>query len=179
MRVAPEVGGKGRARPSRARLLGSGSILQQVVGAQSILAEKFGVAAEVYSVPSFQLLRRDALEVDRWNRLHPDAEARVPYVSQVLGPDGGPIVAATDWVKALPDMVSRWLPEPYVALGTDGFGRSDTREALRSHFEIDAPQIAAATLATLARCGALPASQATAAIKDLGIDPDKADPLSV
>ena len=131
---APAVGRD--AHP--ARLVGSGSILNQVLAARDILAERFGVAAEVYSAPSFPLLRRDALEAERWNRLHPDAKApRVPYVSQVLGPDGGPIVAATDWMKALPDMVSRWLPDYYVALGTDGFGRSDTREALRSLFEID------------------------------------------
>ena len=94
-------------------------------------------------------------------------------------PDGGPIIAATDWMKALPDMVSRWLPPHYVTLGTDGFGRSDTREALRSLFEIDPPHIAAATLAALARCGALPASAAAKAIKELGIDPDKTDPLAL
>ncbi len=171
--------GRGRARAPRARLVGSGSILQQVLAAQSLLAERFGVAAEVYSAPSFQLLRRDALEVDRWNRLHPTEEPRVPYVSQVLGPDGGPVVAATDWVKALPDLVARWLPDSYVSLGTDGFGRSDTREALRSFFEVDPPQIAAATLAELSRCGGLPAKRAAAAIKELGIDPDRMDPLSV
>jgi pyruvate dehydrogenase E1 component len=171
--------GRAKAKPPRARLVGSGSILQQVLAAQTLLAEQFGVAAEVYSAPSFQLLRRDALETDRWNRLHPADEPRVPYVSQVLGPDGGPIVAATDWVKALPDMVSRWLPDIYVSLGTDGFGRSDTREALRSFFEIDPPQIAAATLAALSRCGTLPAKRAAAAIRELGIDADKTDPLTV
>jgi pyruvate dehydrogenase E1 component len=179
LREAPSVGGKGRSRAARARLIGSGSILNQVIAAQGILAEKFGVEAEVYSAPSFPLLRRDALEADRWTRLHPDQEPRVPYVSQVLGPDGGPIVAATDWVKALPDMVARWLPDSYVSLGTDGFGRSDTREALRGFFEIDPPQIAAATLAALARCGSIPASRAVEAMGELGIDPDKLDPLTV
>ena len=93
--------------------------------------------------------------------------------------DGGPIVAATDWMKALPDMVSRWLPPHYVALGTDGFGRSDTREDLRALFEIDPPHIAAATMVSLARCGAMPASQAAKAIKTLGIDPEKTDPLAL
>ena len=178
LREAPKVGGKGKGAAPRARLVGSGSILQGVIAAQEILAERFGVAAEVYSAPSFSLLRRDALETDRWNRLHPASEARVPYVSEVLGPDGGPIVAATDWTKALPDMVARWLPAPYISLGTDGFGRSDTREALRAHFEIDPPQIAAATLAGLARCGSVTASRAAAAIKELGLDPDKVDPLA-
>ena len=173
---APTVG-KG-AHP--ARLLGSGSILQQVLAARDLLAERFGVAAEVYSAPSFPLLRRDALEAERWNRLHPDAKTqRIPYVSTILGPDGGPIVAATDWMKALPDMVARWLPSDYVALGTDGFGRSDTRENLRAMFEIDPPHIAAATMVSLARAGTIPTSRAAKAIKELGIDPDKTDPLAL
>ncbi len=173
---APDLG-KG-ANP--ARLVGSGSILQQVLAARDLLADKFGVAAEIYSAPSFPLLRRDALETERWNRLHPDAKsARVPHVSTILPHDGGPIVAATDWMKALPDMVSRWLPPHYVALGTDGFGRSDTRENLRSLFEIDPPHIAAATMVALARCSAIPVSQAGKAIKTLGIDPDKTDPLAL
>jgi pyruvate dehydrogenase E1 component len=169
---APDLGRKAH----RARLVGSGSILQQVVAAQALLAEKFGIAAEVYSAPSFPLLRRDALDVERWNRLHPTETPKVPYVSTVLGPDGGPIVAATDWLKALPDMVSRWLPPYYVSLGTDGFGRSGTRDDLRALFEIDPPHIAAATVAELARCGALPAEKAGAAIADLGIDPEKLNP---
>jgi pyruvate dehydrogenase E1 component len=175
LREAPDLGRKAQV----ARLVGSGSILQQVVTAQAMLAEKFGIAAEVYSAPSFPLLRRDALAAERWNRLHPTETARVPYVSKVLGPDGGPIVAATDWLKALPDLVSRWLPPYYVALGTDGFGRSDTREALRSLFEIDPPHIAAATLVELVRCGSMPADKAAAAIRELGIDPDKLDPAAL
>jgi pyruvate dehydrogenase E1 component len=174
--AAPDVGPD--AHP--ARLVGSGSILQQILAARDILAERFGVAAEVYSAPSFQALRRDALAVERWNRLHPDAKAaRVPYVSTILPHDGGPIVAATDWMKALPDMVARWLPSHYLALGTDGFGRSDTREDLRALFEIDPAHIAAATLVALVRCGALPASRAAKAIHELGIDPDKTDPLAL
>jgi pyruvate dehydrogenase E1 component len=175
LREAPDLGRKAH----RARLVGSGSILQQVLGAQELLAEKFGIAAEIYSAPSFPLLRRDALEAERWNRLHPDKEPRVPYVSTVLGPDGGPIIAATDWLKALPDMVARWLPPYYVSLGTDGFGRSDTREALRSLFEIDAAHVAAGTLAELARCAALPAAKAAAGIRELGIDPEKLDPVAL
>jgi pyruvate dehydrogenase E1 component len=173
---APEVG-KG-AHP--ARLVGSGSILQQVIAARDLLAEKFGVAAEVYSAPSFQLLRKDALETERWNRLHPDADQpRIPYVSQVLPHEGGPIVAATDWLKALPDMVSRWLPPYYVSLGTDGFGRSDTRENLRALFEIDPPHIAAATMVALVRCGALEPKVAAKAIRELGLDPEKVDPVAL
>ena len=174
--AAPEVG----KNAQETRLVGSGSILQQVLAARDLLAEKFGVAAEVYSAPSFPLLRRDALEADRWNRLHPDAKKpRVPYVSTILPADGRPIVAATDWLKALPDMVARWLPDYYLSLGTDGFGRSDTRENLRALFEIDPPHIAAATLAALARCGDIPASKAAAGIRELGIDPEKLDPVAL
>ncbi len=173
---APDLGRD--AHP--ARLVGSGAILQQVLAARDLLAEKHGVAAEVFSAPSFPLLRRDALETERWNRLHIDAKnARVPLVSRVLPFEGGPIVAASDWMKALPDMVSRWLPPHYLALGTDGFGRSDTREALRTLFEIDPPHIAAATLAALARCGAMEPAKAAKGIRALGIDPDKTDPLAL
>jgi pyruvate dehydrogenase E1 component len=162
------------------RLVGSGAILQQVIAARDLLAERFGIAAEIHSAPSFQLLRREALGAERWNRLHPEAKkARVPYVTQALPADGRPIIAASDWVKAWPDMVARWLPDYYLSLGTDGFGRSDTREALRALFEIDPPHIAAATLVALARCGDLPATKAAAAIRELGIDPDKLDPLAL
>jgi len=175
LREAPDLGRKAQV----ARLVGSGSILTQVVAAQALLAEKFGIAAEVFSAPSFPLLRRDALAAERWNRLHPTETPRVPYVSAVLGPDGGPIIAATDWLKALPDMVSRWLPSYYTALGTDGFGRSGTREDLRALFEIDPPQIAAATLAELARCGAMPGDKAVAAMRELGVDPEKLDPAAL
>ena len=172
---APDLGPKAH----RARLVGSGAILQQVIAARDLLAEQAGIAAEIYSAPSFPMLRRDALEAERWNRLHPAETARVPYVSTVLGPDGGPIVAATDWMKALPDMVARWLPPYYVSLGTDGFGRSDTREALRSLFEIDPPHIAAAALSELARCGAMPTAKAAKAIDALGVDPKKLDPAAL
>ena len=162
----------------RVRLIGSGSIMQQVIAARDLLAERFGIAAEIYSATSFQQLRHEALGVERWNRLHPEQPARVPYVSRVLGPDGGPIVVATDWIRSLPDMVARWLPEPYLALGTDGYGRSDTREALRDYFEIDPPHIAAAALTGLARGGDLAPATAAAMIAELGVDPEAADPLS-
>jgi pyruvate dehydrogenase E1 component len=160
------------------RLVGSGSILQQVLAARDLLAERFGIAADVYSATSFQELRRDAQATERWNRLNPERKPRVPYVSKVLGPDGGPIVIATDWIRQLPDMVARWLPQPYLALGTDGYGRSDTREALRSFFEIDPPHIAAAALSGLTRCGSYEPKAAARAIRELGVDPDAPDPLA-
>jgi pyruvate dehydrogenase E1 component len=163
----------------RVRLVGSGSILQQVLAARAILAERFDVAAEVYSAPSFQLLRRDALGVERWNRLHPEAPARIPYVASVLGPDGGPVVIASDWLKAIPDLVAPWLPAGTITLGTEGFGRSDTREALRALFEIDGPSIAGAAMVGLARSGGLAPERAAAAIRELGIDPEAAGPTSL
>ncbi|MCI0346264.1 MAG: pyruvate dehydrogenase (acetyl-transferring), homodimeric type [Chloroflexi bacterium] len=167
-----------KARP-QVRLVGSGSILQQVIAAQALLAEKLDVGAEVYSAPSFPLLRRDALEVERWNRLHPVEKPRTPYVATVLGPDGGPIVAASDWLHAIPDGVAPWIDAPFISLGTDGFGRSDTRESLRAYFEINPPSIAAAAMSALARAGAITGAKAAAAIKDLGVDPEKASPLSI
>jgi pyruvate dehydrogenase E1 component len=160
------------------RLVGSGSIMQQVLAARDLLADRFGIAAEVYSATSFQLLRNEALGIERWNRLHPDKAPRVPYVAQVLGPDGGPVIVATDWIKTLPDLVAPWAPQPYIVLGTDGFGRSDTREALRAHFEIDAPSIAGAALSGLARSGAYDPATAAAAIRELGLDPESPDALT-
>jgi pyruvate dehydrogenase E1 component len=162
----------------RVRLVGSGSILLQVIAARELLAEQFGIAAEVYSATSFPMLRRDALLVDRWNRLHPTEPAREPYVSTVLGTDGGPIVAATDWMKALPDLIRPWIEAPFVTLGTDGFGRSDTRDSLRAYFEIDPPSIAAAALSALAQSGDITAEAAAKGHADLGIDPEKVDPLT-
>jgi pyruvate dehydrogenase E1 component len=172
--AAPELP---KAAP-KVRLIGSGSILLQVIAAQALLAERLGVAAEVYSAPSFTLLRRDALIADRWNRLHPAKKAKVPYVATVLGAKGGPIVAASDWLKAIPQLVAPWIDAPFTALGTDGFGRSDTRESLRSYFEIDAPAIAAAAMSALASSGDVTTEAAEEAIHDLGVDPEKADPLT-
>ena len=130
----------------------------------------------MFSAPSFPLLRRDALDADRWNRLHPADSPRVPYVTEVLGATGGPVVAATDWMATLPQGVAPWVPATFVALGTDGFGRRATRESLRAYFEVDAANVAAAAMAALARDGAITGAEAAAAIAALGIDPDKADP---
>jgi len=177
-KIAGRNGSKGKAAPT-VRLVGSGSILLQVLAAQQLLAEKLGIAAEVYSAPSWPMLRRDALAVDRWNRLHPTEKPRVPFVATVLGPKGGPIVAASDWMKALPDLVRPWIAAPFETLGTDGFGRSDTRDSLRSWFEIDPPSIAGAALSALARAGDITPQAAATGLADLGIDPEKADPLEV
>eukprot|EP01062_Namystynia_karyoxenos_P023191 TRINITY_DN1891_c0_g1_i2.p1 TRINITY_DN1891_c0_g1~~TRINITY_DN1891_c0_g1_i2.p1 ORF type:complete len:956 (+),score=326.66 TRINITY_DN1891_c0_g1_i2:93-2870(+) len=154
------------------QLLGSGTILQEALRAQELLAAH-GVAADVWSVTSYQMLRRDALEVDRANRLSPQEAEKTPYVRAALSRgSGGPVVAATDFVSAVPDMIARWVPG-MVALGTDGYGRSDTRRALRRHFEVDAESIAAAALSRLARDGAMEPAAAAEAMRALGVTPEK------
>jgi pyruvate dehydrogenase E1 component len=160
----------------RVQLLGSGVLLKDVLRAQQILAEKFAVAADVWSAPSFVQLRRDALECDRWNLLHPEAEEKVPYVVTQLGTTEGPIVATTDYMRAVPEMIANWFPGRFTALGTDGFGRSDTRKALRRHFEVDAEHTAFASLYQLSKAGKFPKKDLAKAIKELGIDPAKVDP---
>jgi pyruvate dehydrogenase E1 component len=164
------------ARPLRAQLLGSGTMMAQVLRAQEILLEKYGVAADAWSATSYGELRREALSVERWNRLHPGEKPRVPHVTQLLTPTEGPIVASTDFMKAVPDMVGRWVPRDFTILGTDGFGRSDTREVLRRFFEVDAEHIVVATLSALVRAGKCDAASAVAAIGEYGINPEAPDP---
>ncbi len=160
----------------RAQLLGSGPILPYVVKAQELLAE-FGVAADVWSATSYKELRREALACERWNLLHPTQPPRVSYLEQVLRDAEGVFVAASDYMKAVPEMIARWVPGGLHPLGTDGFGRSNTRAALRRHFEVDAECITVATLGQLARKGQVKPSVVKDAIKKLGIDPEKADPV--
>jgi pyruvate dehydrogenase E1 component len=171
VRTAPKKGAK-----IRAQLLGSGAILNEVLTAQEMLADRYKVAADVWSVTSYQELYRDGHAVERWNRTHPQETPRVPYVTQCLGKADGAIVAASDYVKALPDSIDRWLPRPLTSLGTDGFGRSENRASLRDFFEVDAKYIVVSALAALARDGALDAAVVDKAIKDLGINPDKPNP---
>jgi pyruvate dehydrogenase E1 component len=161
----------------RAQLLGSGPILNEVVKAQEILAERYRIAADVWSVTSYKELRRDALNAERWNLLHPTEEPHVPYISQSLRDAPGVIVAASDYVKTLPDSVARWMPRTPVSLGTDGFGRSDGRAALRDFFEVDARYITLATLYALAREGQMPLKDVQKALSDLEIDPEKLNPM--
>jgi pyruvate dehydrogenase E1 component len=162
--------------PAAAQLLGSGSILNEALRAQQILAERYEIPADVWSVPSYNELRREGMEVDRWNRLHPAAAPRIPYITQIMENTEGPIVASSDYMKAVPDQLSPWIGTRLISLGTDGFGRSDNRQYLRRHFEISAEAIAQATLAALARGGAIHAKRAEAAIAELGFDPEKGDP---
>jgi pyruvate dehydrogenase E1 component len=176
--AAPELGKSARYSGPPVRLVGSGSILQQVVAARDLLAKR-GIAAEVYSATSFGQLRKDGLAADRWNRLHPAEPQRRPYVAEVLPEEGGPIVIATDWIREYPDLVAPWLPQGRIVLGTDGFGRSDTREELRCLFEIDPPHIAAAAAVGLSRAGRMPAEDAAAFAAEVGVDPEAVDPLAL
>jgi pyruvate dehydrogenase E1 component len=160
------------------QLFGSGTILNEALRAQQILAEKYGVPADVWSITSYNELRRDALAIERWNRLHPaDAEKR-PYILAALDGSDGPIIAATDFMKAVPDQLSPWLLGRLVTLGTDGFGRSDNRQHLRSHFEVNAESIAVAALSRLARDGKFDAQRAVKSFEELGVDAEKIDPAN-
>jgi pyruvate dehydrogenase E1 component len=159
-----------------ASVLFSGTMWSVAVQARAELAEHYGVRAELWSAPSYQQLRADALEVDRWNRLHPASLPRVPIVTQRLATTTGPVVAVSDYLRAVPDQISRWVPRHFTSLGTDGFGRSDTREVLRYFFEIDAPSVVIAVLSGLAAEGTMSPAAVTDAIARYGIDPDRAAP---
>jgi pyruvate dehydrogenase E1 component len=175
---AIKPGERGVSAPrSKVHLLGSGVILNQCLRAQEILASKYAVAADVWSVTSFKELRREALACERWNLLHPTESPRKSYVEAVLAKEEGVFVAASDYMKSWPEMIQKWVPGGLLALGTDGFGRSDDREDLRRHFEVDAECITAAALNRLLQRKELKPQQVQQAIKDLGIDPDKVDPV--
>ena len=163
--------------PLRVQLLGSGPILNEVIEAAGLLAEHFGVQADVWSVTSYKELRRDALDAERWNMLHPDQPKRQTWIEQCLADAPGPIVAASDHMKVLPDSVARWFPRRLYSLGTEGFGRSDTRKVLRDFFEVDARFIALASLTALRDEGKLDPEVVRDAITRLDIDPDKPNPM--
>jgi pyruvate dehydrogenase E1 component len=173
-RLKPAADSKAKLR---AQLFGSGTILREVLKAQEILAEKYHVAADVWSVTSYKALYTDGIETERWNMMHPAEKPRVPYLTQSLAEAPGVLVAATDYLKALPHMVSPWMPRRLASLGTDGFGRSEGRPALRDFFEVDARSIALATLHELQLDGKIERSVVDKAIKELGINPDKPNPV--
>jgi pyruvate dehydrogenase E1 component len=160
----------------QAILFGSGAILNEALEASQTLLDRYGVATDVYSVTSYNELRRDLLEAERWNRLHPTETPRTGYLHAVVGGSDLPIIAASDYMKIVPDQIAPWLPGRLVSLGTDGFGRSDNREQLRRHFEVDAENITAATLSRLARDGKFDAGRAAAAIQELGLNPERPEP---
>ena len=160
----------------KAQLFGSGTIMYEVLKAQTILEEKYGVAADVWSVTSYKELYRDGNDCERWNRLHPTETQRVPFMTQALQGAPGVLVAASDYMKVLPESISQWMPRPLVALGTDGFGRSENRPALRDFFEVDAKHIVLATLNALAKDKQIKPETVKKAIAELGINPEKLDP---
>ncbi|PYR26918.1 MAG: pyruvate dehydrogenase (acetyl-transferring), homodimeric type [Acidobacteria bacterium] len=162
--------------PLRAQLFGSGAILPEVIRAQEVLESKYNVGADVWSVTSYSELYREGHAAERWNMLHPAETPKVPYVTQCLAAAPGVFIAASDYVKALPDSIDRWLPRPLTTLGTDGFGRSDNRAGLREFFEVDYRYVIVATLAALAREGTIEPSIVEAAIKAHNVNPEKVNP---
>jgi len=164
---------------AHAQLLGSGAILNEVVKAQQILADDYGVAADVWSVTSYSELHRDAVAIERNNMLHPASKPKKAYVTQCLADKPGVVVAASDYVKTLPDSIARFIPQRLSSLGTDGYGRSESREALRDYFEVDARFVVLATLSALEREGKIKADVVKNAIKALGIDSEKVDPAGL
>ena len=169
-------GGRGKVRVN---LLGAGTILREVMGAADVLEKEFGVPADVFSVTSFSELRREALDAERWNLLHPDQPQRTAHVRQCLSGHSGPFVAATDYMRTVPDQIRQWVPGRYHVLGTDGYGRSDSRAALRGFFEVDRRYVVLAALKALADDGMLDVATVRSAIDRFGIDPDKPNPVTV
>lgn len=168
---------KGGDGKNKVQLMGSGAILREVIAAADLLRDDWGVDADIWSVTSFTELAREARDCDRWNRLHPTGKARVPYVTQCLEGQSGPMIAATDYIQLYADKIRKWVPARYEVLGTDGFGRSDTRAQLRKHFEVNGYHVVVAALKALADEGKLPAETVAEAIAKYGIDPEKINPL--
>jgi pyruvate dehydrogenase E1 component len=163
----------------RVQLFGSGTILREVLKAATLLEDKYRIPADVWSVTSYSELRREALAVERWNERHPEDEPRKNFIATSLAGSDGPFVAASDYMKTVADQIRQWVPGRYVVLGTDGFGRSDGRAALRDFFEVDAKAIVLSSLKALADDGALDIATVSEAIQKLGIDPEKPDPVTV
>ncbi len=171
--------GSPRSKRPRVQLLGSGTILREVMAAAELLESEFNVLADVWSVTSFTELRRDGLDVERWNMLHPTAKQRQAYVTETLSGHRGPVIASTDYIRAYADQIRQWVPGRYRVLGTDGFGRSDSRQALRRFFEVDRHFVAVAALRELAQEGTIKPSVVADAIAKFEIDPDAPMPTTV
>jgi pyruvate dehydrogenase E1 component len=168
-----------KGRKHKAHIFGSGPLLREALRAQAILAEQYDVSADVWSATSYKLLRGDALRVKRWNMLHPTAPKKQSYLETTLQNEEGVFVAVSDYMKMVPDQIAPWVPGGLMTLGTDGFGRSDTRPSLRRFFEVDAELIVVATLSALYQKGSLPGESVQAAINNLGINPEKPFPFSL
>jgi pyruvate dehydrogenase E1 component len=171
-----KTGGGGKVRVT---LFGSGTILREVLAAAELLEQQYGIPADVYSVTSFSELRKQALDVERWNLLHPEEPPRKTYVQEALGDQTGPFVAATDYMKMVPDQIRQWVPGNYVVLGTDGYGRSDSRAELRRFFEVNRHYVVVAALKALADAKQIDLQMVVQAMASFGIDPEKPNPLTV
>ena len=172
--------GKGKKGELRVQLMGSGTILREVIAAADLLDADFGIKADIWSCPSFNELARDGVDAERWNRLHPEAKApRKPWVTQQLEGRSGPAIAATDYVRHFANQVREYVPMRYSVLGTDGYGRSDTRANLRRHFEVDRFHVAHAAVAALAADGKLTPKDVARAIKLYKLDAEKPNPIGV
>lgn len=158
------------------QLMGSGTILNEVIAAADILEAEYGVASNIWSATSMNELRREGLEIDRWNTLHPEEKPKISYVEQCLQDENGPVIAATDYMKIYADSIRPFVPSRYVVLGTDGFGRSDDREQLRNHFEVNHKYIVVSALSALFEDGSITAEVVKKAIKQFDIDPNKPSP---
>jgi pyruvate dehydrogenase E1 component len=163
----------------KAHIFGSGTIIWQALRAQEILADRYDVSADVWSATSYKLLKTDLQRTSRWNMLHPAEPPRKAYLETVLEGESGPFVAVSDYMKIIPDQIAPWVPGGLDTLGTDGFGRSDTRENLRRFFEIDAECVVVAALYALAKRGAIDRKTVAHAIKDLNVDPEKVHPQTM
>ncbi len=167
---ASEPTGRENGSHPRAQVLASGVALRWALDAQRLLHDDWGVAADVWSATSWTELRRDALACEEWNMLHPDVEPRVPYVTRALDDSPGPVIAVSDWIRAVPDQIARWVPAPFNSLGTDGYGFSDTRAAARRFFHVDAESITLAVLSQLARLGEVKPEALSQAIEKYRLD---------
>ena len=170
---------RGGKKKLKAQLMGSGTILREVLASSEILLKDFGIDSDVWSVTSFNELRRNALQIERWNNLNPDKQPKKNYIQSCLSSSAGPFIAATDYMKIIPDQIQRWVPGTFVSLGTDGYGRSDARSALRKHFEVDRWFIVITTLKALSDQGMIDGRIVSKAIKKYGIDPSKKDPVNL
>ncbi|HET7401576.1 MAG TPA: pyruvate dehydrogenase (acetyl-transferring), homodimeric type, partial [Usitatibacter sp.] len=173
------LGDAGPSKAPRVQLLGSGTILREVMAAADLLRKDWGVAADVWSCPSFNELHRDGIATSRWNLLHPTEKARTSYVEQCLADTKGPVVASTDYIRAYAEQIREFVPRRYKVLGTDGFGRSDSRENLRRFFEVDRHYVVVAALKALAEDGEIAAAKVAEAIKKYRVDTDKPAPWTV
>jgi pyruvate dehydrogenase E1 component len=170
---------KSKAKGEKVQLMGSGVILREVIAAAALLEKDWGISADVWSVPSFTELRREGLDCERWNMLNPEKKQRVSYVAECLQETSGPVIASTDYMKSFAEQIQRFVPNTFVALGTDGYGRSDSREALRDFFEVDRYYVVVAALKALSNEGKLPAAKVAEAVKKYKLNPNKPNPSTV